>query len=50
VGSGPTDGTLGALDGAGTFDEFYRSEYGRVLALAVALCGDRAVRAPGCAG
>jgi RNA polymerase sigma-70 factor (ECF subfamily) len=33
---------LGALDGAGTFDEFYRSEYGRVLALAVALCGDRA--------
>src|SRR3954447_20679087 len=33
---------LGAVDGAGTFDEFYRTEYGRVLALAVALCGDRA--------
>jgi RNA polymerase sigma-70 factor (ECF subfamily) len=33
---------LEVLDGAGSFDEFYRAEYGRVLALAVALCGDRA--------
>ncbi len=32
---------LGALDGVGTFEEFYRSEYGRVLALASSLCGDR---------
>src|SRR3954447_17641137 len=32
---------LGAVDGAGTFDEFYRAEYGRLLALAIALCGDR---------
>ena len=33
---------LGALDGNRDFDGFYRSEYGRVLALAVALCRDRA--------
>ena len=29
------------MNGDRTFDEFYRSEYGRVLALAVVLCGDR---------
>ena len=32
---------LGALDGNRDFDDFYRTEYGRVLALAVALCRDR---------
>lgn len=33
---------LAGLSGAGDFEAFYRREYGRVLALAVALCGDRA--------
>lgn len=34
---------LTSLSGAESFDAFYRREYGRVLALAVALCGDRGV-------
>ena len=42
VGEWATDGMLGALDGNRDFDDFYRSEYGRLLALAVALCRDRA--------
>ena len=42
MGEWATDGMLGALDGNRDFDGFYRSEYGRVLALAVALCRDRA--------
>jgi RNA polymerase sigma-70 factor (ECF subfamily) len=32
---------LRRLSGAGDFDEFYRREYHRVLAVAVALCRDR---------
>ena len=35
------DGMLTRLSGAGDFEAFYRREYGRVRALAIALCGDR---------